>query len=113
MALIGDVIHIDGLILRSPGGAITAEHQVVLHGELKPGLGKLTHDRGKGRIPAAVGEALHGGVGVGSPSSFVEAVNGVIEVHKTFPSEMSAVLLSVVLLASPFRHGASDWKFSF
>jgi len=42
-----------------------------------------------------------------------DAVNGVIEVHKTFPSEMSAVLLSVVLLASPFRHGASDWKFSF
>src|SRR4051812_47930490 len=79
------MIDVEALIGRRPGGAITAEHQVVLDGELKAGGGKLAHDGGERWEPAPIGQALDGRVGVGEPACFIQTIDGVIEIHGDLP----------------------------
>src|SRR5258706_7709967 len=86
VAVVGFVIDVEALAEGGPGGAITAEHQVVLDGELEAGGGELAHDGGEGREPAAVGEAFDGSVGRWEPSRFIQTIYGVVEVHGAFPS---------------------------
>ena len=86
VAIVGGMIDVEALALGGPGGAITTEHQVVLDGQLQAGLCELVLDGGEGGEPAAVGEALGRAIGRGEPSRFIKTINGVIEVHGTFPS---------------------------
>jgi hypothetical protein len=84
--LVGDVIDVKALALGGPGGAVTTEHEVVLDGKLEASAGELALDGSEGGEPAAIGQALDGGVACREPACVIQPIDGVIEIHGTFPS---------------------------